>query len=254
MIIVQVGEPRSKKVGDIWFDPTTKITQKAQLITSGLVPTPVLVFRPSSWFSQPLPNPTVGDVYVDRNTGVPNLYDGTSWIPAVPANYKFPNPNPQVGDIWTEPLSQILYVYWNGTWSSSLTSNIVNANPPVNVAAAPHVTSFTPNSNVHTITIQGPNGDVLVIIDSATGTIKYGPNYTPDVAAQIFWRAITGSSPRFLETRIEELIKDLKNVSSRLAVAEGNVLKFTEAGYKLPEPPKPFDPNDSWERAMGIIK
>ena len=283
MIIVKVGEPSSVKMGDIWFDPTTKVTKK-------VIGANITTFAPM-WsqvqLSTAVPSPSIGDVRVDSVTGVPAAWDGTSWIPAVPSGYVFPSLTPHVGDVWIETMSRTTYIFWNGAWHQAtiptinVPTSVTSQRPPPQIhrvssggpmtsvplpgigapvpvagnnGPAPVPVSFTPNPNTANVTIQGPGGDVLVKIDTLTGIITYGPNYTPDAAAQIFWRAIVGSSPRFLQSQIADLTKDLQDVSSRLAVAEGNVLKFQQLGHKLPEPTKPFDPNDSWDRAMGIIK
>jgi hypothetical protein len=311
MITVKVGEPTSKAVGDIWFDPTERVTRKAQVFHPAQSFTPVVVWGP---LSQPIggssnifgfpPNPTKGDVYIEPINNIPNLFDGTSWIPAVPAGYHFPPFTPQDGDQWTESLSQINYMYHSGKWmrmtaqatqSTQVTHLPVGGNwfiptggswvapgaaaptPPVIVppggtmqninlapvaagggnniviaGSVPSATMAQPQSS--NITIHGPNNQAMVIFDTKHGTVTFGPGYTPDAAAQIFWRAIASTSPKFLQAQIDDLVKDLKDVTSRLAVAEGNVLKFTQAGYKLPEPQKPLDPSEAWERAMGIIK
>ena len=42
--------------------------------------------------------------------------------------------------------------------------------------------------------INGSHNEMLVAIKQ-DGTIEYGPNYTPDEAARVFWEAIAGYSP-----------------------------------------------------------
>lgn len=279
MIIVKVGQPKTKNVGDVWFDPTTKVSQRATSVTSALsihahgpigpTPTPIttLLWIPIAP-SHPYPlNPNKGDVHVDL-IGVPALWDGNIWIPAVPLNYTYPPTNPAPGTNWIESLSQTPYIFFNGVWCeltivSSSAGKPVSVNVPfawpVAVSASGQANGLqilptpAPISSTNQIQIIGPGGP-LVTIDTLTGILTYGIGYTPDAAAQIFWRTLAQASPRFLQTRIDDLVKDLANAASRLAVAEGHVLKFTQAGFKLPEPPKPFDPNDSWERAMGVIK
>ncbi len=256
MIIVKVGEPKTCMVGDVWFDPTTKTSSKA-------TQTPLAVIWIPLTPSHPFPmNPVKGDIHIDLQ-GVPSLWDGNSWIPAVPPRYNYPPANPGAGSQWTEQLSQTHYVYHAGKWCEIVP--VGNHIPPsVNVASSqraaiqqptqvPGVQSLMNGNMINSITIQAPGGVPLVSI-APNGVITYGPGYTPDAAAQIFWRAIAGSNPRFMQTRIDELVLELKDLSSRLAVAEGHVLRFTQAGHKLPEPPKPFNPDESWERAMGIIK
>jgi hypothetical protein len=44
------------------------------------------------------------------------------------------------------------------------------------------------------ITISGPNGP-LVVIDTTTGELEYGKDYTPDAAAKVFWEAIKSWLP-----------------------------------------------------------
>ncbi|MFF6844643.1 hypothetical protein ACFY8X_38635 [Streptomyces tanashiensis] len=41
-----------------------------------------------------------------------------------------------------------------------------------------------------TIEIQGPGGQPLVTLNTATGEMTFGPGYTPDAAAEAFWDAI----------------------------------------------------------------
>lgn len=38
-------------------------------------------------------------------------------------------------------------------------------------------------------------GGFLVRISLRDGTLEYGPNYSPDVAADAFWRAVAGKAP-----------------------------------------------------------
>lgn len=303
MIIMKVGEPikghpNGVGVGDYWFDPTTKLTQKLIYFHPAAILTNI---GPAVIWHLILPSlriprtPIQGEVYIDATTDIPAMWDGFNWIPVVPPTYNFPPLNPNNGDMWIESMTGIPYLYSNGTWLKSSTVAValppaylngggtwapsVAAPPPqlqifpsgvgmqnINLAPAAAaganniiITNTAPSmllsaSQNHNITINGPNNQMLVTIDTSTGQITYGPNYAPDAAAQIFWRAIAQSSPRFMQTRIDDLVADLKTVSSRLAVAEGSVLKFTQAGYKLPEPLKPFDPMESWDKAMGVIK
>lgn len=294
MIVVKVGEPKTKQVGDYWFDPTTRTTQRADarptsqsgavlVVWTPIVPNPNAIGMPI--------NPTKGDVHIEPVNCVPSLFDGTSWIPAVPKGYIFPPFVPKDGDCWTCSQTQISYMYFNGAWTRMVlqqgaAGNVLNGNgqwvpmnvssqrpppqvvPPgglvnINVAPGaapvPNLIITNTNSQFHTaaannITIHGPHGQNLVTINTLTGVCSFGPGYTPDAASQVFWRALASTSPRFLQAQIEGLVQDLKDATSRLAVAEGNVLKFTQAGFKLPEPQKPLDPLEAWERAMGIIK
>ncbi|MFF8840476.1 hypothetical protein [Streptomyces sp. NPDC015130] len=41
-----------------------------------------------------------------------------------------------------------------------------------------------------TIGIQGPDGQPLVTLNTATGEMTFGPSYTPDAAAEAFWDAV----------------------------------------------------------------
>lgn len=266
MIIIKVGsEPYPSWTNDVWFDPTTKISKRN--IGTNLSNTQIIwaTMVAGNIAMQPVPT-FLGEVWIDPVTAIPHVFDGTFWISAVPNTYLFPSRNPNVGDMWTDSLSQTAYIFNGSSWvfattqKQSVTSQVTSIPLPSPAAGAivPGINVPTPNTVVplgnSTLTIHGPNNNMLVTIDTVTGTIMYGPSYTPDAAAQIFWRAISGTSPKFMQNQIDTLIKDLKVVSSQLVVAEGNVLRFTELGYKLPEPLKPFDPNDSWDRAMGIIK
>lgn len=269
MIIVKVNEPQKPQPGNVWFDPTTKLTRFYGHIVGWLTFTIPPGLRPSGGYT--------GDVWIDSVSKIPEMFDGINWIPAVPFGYKFPPTNPIMGDSWLEAFSSIVYIFDGIHWvdANSIFSiqNVSNGISPNSNSTGSQQTSPTPHlpvsgsapfvpttgafyapSSTAQIKIIGPNNDVLVSIDTLTGIITYGSNYTPDAAAQIFWRALSGTSPRFMQTQIDTLVEDLKTVSSRLAVAEGTVLRFTELGYKLPQPSKPFDPNDSWDRAMGIIK
>lgn len=269
MLITKVGKPSTPNTGDVWFDPTTRETKICMGSVSGNSTYSWVTLLPLSTMP---PNPPLGYIHVDAISRIPSLWDGASWIPAVPTNYQFPPLNPQIGAVWIEPMSQVPYVFLSSGWipfssnlnASQIQSASVPSLPPIGLPVGNWQQIVQPNNIAQSVTnglgstttqftITGPNGD-LVMIDTVTGNITYGPNYTPDAAAQIFWRAIAGTSPRFMQTRIDELVKDLKDVTTRLAVAEGEVLKFRQAGYNVPEPPQPFDPMDAWNRAMGIIK
>ncbi|MFJ7990347.1 hypothetical protein [Streptomyces sp. NPDC096351] len=41
-----------------------------------------------------------------------------------------------------------------------------------------------------TISIEGPGGQPLVTLNTATGEMEFGPAYTPDAAAEVFWDAV----------------------------------------------------------------
>lgn len=254
MLITKVGEPRLPSTGDVWFDPTTMLTH----VYHGGFGTPWTLLPPS----QILPsNPNKGYIDVDWLTHIPSMWDGNSWISAVPAGYQLPPNNPTVGSTWVDSLTGRIYLYYANQWVPLAAQNGSPSPPSLPPPSKPVGSWQTSQSQfaqltsspVNDITIAGPNG-MLVKIDTGTGNITYGQGYTPDAAAQIFWNAIAGTSPRFLQTQINDLVKDLKDVTTRLAVAEGQVLKFKEAGYKMPEPAKSFDPMDAWNRAMGIIK
>lgn len=286
MITVKVGEPRTKNVGDIWFDPTTRITSKAILLNSIHIPSPFIDWMPlaGSLISVP-PHPTKGLVWIDPITSIPQVWDGNSWILAVPASYPFPPFSPSDGTVWTEPMTMIQYICFGGQWNimsihgtalppgayapipsgpahngsgNWVPTPLPTVAPPaqqnLNLLPTTHNFSVAAPSNSNILSIHGPNNTLLVAINAANGTVTYGPNYTPDAAAEVFWTALGYSSPKLLLSQYDEILKDLKDVSHRLGVAEANLLKFKEAGYTLPEPPKPFDPMASWEKAMGIIQ
>lgn len=281
MIIVKVGEPTTKNIGDVWFDPTTRVTQRAEVVNSVSPPGIVIAWIPISPSSSLVFHPNKGDIFVDHITKIPSLWDGTSWISAVPLNYNYPPINPTDGMTWTDSLTQISYIFFQGQWcgvptsagaqgfvsgagwptnvsSQSPSPNLVPTGQAVNVPTTPVQNTLTTypsgTSNGNTITIIGPNRVELVTIHTDTGTLTYGPTYKPDLAAEIFWQALLGSCPTILQAQIVSLTKDVKDATARLAVAEDRIIQFNNAGYTLPEPPPPFNANDSWERAMGIIK
>jgi len=303
MIIVQVGEPKQKTIGDYWFDPTTKVTSRASVLTSSLsapgmpsgTANQVVWIQVQTRYSmgQALSNLSrlkIGQVFVEVTTDVPYMWDGTGWIPAVPTGYNFPPPKPQIGDTWTEPTSQVLYIWSGQAWHQMIggpgapipgftvtgslgipgpvgnpgpVGPVGNTNyapgyvyqgsqgwvpvPGVVGAQSAQATSaplqITPNSNNWTnmsLTI----GNNCIDIDTATGKVTLGPNYTPDTASDMFWKHVQANHPT---TVIESLREALKEASDELQA-------FKDAGFKLPKKQDPFDPNTAWDAAMGIIK
>ncbi len=133
MITVQVGEPKQRKIGDYWFDPTTKVTSRASPLTTSLtapgltssgtshqiVWTPITTrysMTQALLTANSIKGCPVGTVFVEAATDIPHMWDGNSWVPAISANYHFPHPNPQIGDTWTEPMSQVVYIWGGQQW------------------------------------------------------------------------------------------------------------------------------------------
>ena len=53
--------------------------------------------------------------------------------------------------------------------------------------------AFDPNDHaINTFVIQSPGGQALVILNTQTGEMTFGPGYTPDEAAEAFWNAVDG--------------------------------------------------------------
>lgn len=67
--------------------------------------------------------------------------------------------------------------------------------PPAIVQTAP--TSQTWEGPTF-LQIMGANNEPLVTLSMKDGSITYGPNYKPDVAAQAFWRAMSSEYQEFL--------------------------------------------------------
>jgi hypothetical protein len=181
------------------------------------------------------PQNKVGDIAINMGNMVPEVWDGNSWIPAVPANYPFPPQTPQTGTQWTDPMSQVVFI-WNGLKWLKATGN------------GPTGVSLNPVPGAGTIEIRGKNNQVMVAIDTNTFTIKYGLGYTPDAAAQIFWEAINGLNPKNLQQQLTQATTELNE-------AKDEIKHYQSLGIKRPyKAPKPVDPLDAWDSAMGIIK
>jgi len=48
------------------------------------------------------------------------------------------------------------------------------------------------------LVINGPDNEPLVTV-LRDGTIEFGPNYTPDAVAKVFWSALAGYMPRICD-------------------------------------------------------
>ncbi len=220
-----------------------------------------------------------GVIWIDSNdpNHVPHLFDlsANAWISVIPKNYIFPPQLPPQGTCWHDSLSGFDFAYTGTNWvmlgastGSGQITGSQNVQPvPVGssgVAGQPQLTGQITAPNVSSGGAVGnlqitntapiaaiPRGSALSIVGLVDiymdGTIVYGPNYTPDKTAEAMWDAIAQFSPIYKEN---QRIKALEDISKELA---REVQKYIDAGFKLPEPKKPIDPNDAWNAAMGVI-
>lgn len=147
MITVKVGEPKTKTIGDIWFDPTQRLTCRAVGLQTSITWTPI---APAILIGFPI-NPNKDDVYIEPVNNIPNVFDGTNWIPVVPPGYIFPPIVPKTGDYWTESLSQTIYMFFNGQWTPTLMGTISVANvssqrPPPQIITSKPSFNLTPGA------------------------------------------------------------------------------------------------------------
>lgn len=201
-------------------------------------------------YSRPtLPSPPGGfqhrDVFWNTsNTNVLEVYifdaSTTTWI-SVPTNIdsvlvsrrffinKQTLPPLAYGDIFLDVANHDVLVSDGVNWIS------------VSVPAQSNTTQTTTFTPKVLLTITDSNGDMLVQIDTA-GCIQYGPNYTPDAAAQIFWNSIGATTPTVITLKEIEALKLLNaDLLKRLEQYEPSL-----SGASNKDP-------DAYDRAMKTI-
>lgn len=75
--------------------------------------------------------------------------------------------------------------------------------PPATSGYIETVPSFQSFRGPNYFILSGPDGVELVRINAKDGAITYGPNYRPDIAAQVFWSAISSEYRDFLAWKSE---------------------------------------------------
>lgn len=167
------------------------------------------------------------------------LTPGGGWLPIVSSNFTFPPLMPLSGNIWTDTITNRVYRYDQLAmeWLDITTIS------PQNVISLPNMASgqftATPSQIQPALSIKG-----LVEI-YADGRIVYDPSYTPDKAAVALWESIAFFSPIYKE-KIEEL-------QYTNALLSKTIEQYVDAGFVLPEPKAPVDPNAAWDAAMSVI-
>lgn len=289
MIIVHVGEPLKRALGDVWFDPTTKQTSKAGILTSGLVVGASTAATQIVWIPltarHVIPPSTnglqAGFVHIDYSTHIPHLWDGTSWISAVTPNYIFPTQPPNVGDFWQESMSGYYYTYVATGWIA-LNPTITGVTS-VNAGAAPvpQYTISTGGGGVAsppTISLTGAaSGGVTYVISNTQSkpVFTIGPPSSPTLQIQhpqtgnlmvlidptnqvvtfgaTYKPDITADTfwRTVMQNYPDNMITTLRNENKLIS---DELQQYKDAGFKLRQKQKVIDPNDAWDAAMGIIK
>ena len=92
--------------------------------------------------------------------------------------------------------------------------------------ALPEFTFRRDESLDHSLTISDNNLGELVKIHTDTGEVEYGEHYTPDLAADIFWRAMGQGSPQALNAEIAELKGTIDTYGQYMRALEEKIIKL----------------------------
>lgn len=291
MLIASVLAPKTGNSGDYWYCLETRaLYEYLHMFVNPWARVPPGTFESPS---PPTGVATTGTIiWIDSNdpNHIPYVYDqNSSWISIIPVTYNFPPSTPLHGTIWRDSLSGFDFIY-TGTagWMmlGALTSfsgqqsqqpvpvgspgatGVTNANVASGIlggsggwAAAPTPVPIPPRTGYNAplninptpapqalLTIKQSALSITGLVDIfMDGTIRYAPGYTPNKAAEAMWDAIAQFSPIYKEN---VRIKELETTNEALL---DTLQKFLNAGFVLPEPKKPIDPNDAWNAAMGVI-
>lgn len=167
-----------------------------------------------------------GDVWIETHDGI-NIDDVLIWD--------------DIASFWFQPNSNRIVHMYNPFGHTHQTAAAPQAGIPMSSQHSPSIVVGGPLTSY--LTINNQIGNAIVEIDSL-GNITYGPSYTPDAAAKIFWETISAYSPA--------TIAQTENVA--LKEANADLLKRLEKYEPSVPTGMPPQDDDAYSRAMKIIK